>query len=148
MAYLQSTGSQILLCLRGIGFGFLLGIGYELLRFVRMASRAGRSAVLWDVGFGAASAAAVFLFDLLYDDGRLRVYVMAAQCVGFWLWYAFAAPSVRPAERRLLAALRSICACVRVPIARLERRWTLRAAKCREMWKKSRKNTKKNEKPS
>lgn len=148
MTYLQSTGSQLALCLYSIGFGCLLGIAYEAVRFARVSLGVRRSAALWDVLFGAAAAFAAFLFDLLHGDGRMRVYLLASKCVGFWIWYTFAAPVVRQQERRLQAGMRRVSAYICAPLIRFAGRMEAWAAAWRKKHKKTIKKRKKNKKSS
>ena len=121
MEYLQSIGSQITLFWRSVGFGFLLGVGYDLLRFVRLMIGGRRRLAFWDVLFGAAAGLCTFIYDLIYADGTLRVFVLLAQCAGFAVWYALAAAAVRRRLDRLPRAIRRCGACLCRPLARAER---------------------------
>ncbi len=118
MEYLQSIGAQSAIFLRTVGFGFLLGAVYDLLRLVRLETHS-RRIVFWDVGFGAFAGVAAFLFALTQEGGKVRVYLLAALGAGFGVWYFCAAGPVRAAAQAILRAVRRAAAFARRPLAYL-----------------------------
>ncbi len=147
MAYLQSIGTQTAIFLRTVGFAFLLGAAYDLLRFVRMLTRSRRIAA-WDVGFGAFAGVAAFLFALTQNGGKVRVHLLAAMGVGFGVWYFFASKPVRAATDAALRAVRSAVSAVRRPIAYLALRFAQKRNNLCFFLKKTVKKLQKNEKSS
>ncbi len=147
MEYLQSIGTQTAVFLRTVGFAFLLGAVYDLLRFVRMLTRS-RRIVVWDVGFGAFAGVAAFLFALTQNGGKVRVHLLAAMGVGFCVWYFFAAGPVRAAADGVLRAVRRASSAVRRPVAYLALWVSERRNKLWLSLKKTVKKLQKNEKNS
>ncbi len=147
MAYLQSIRAQTVVFFWTVGFGFLLGAAYDILRFVRLLTDARRFAA-WDVGFGAASGAAAFLFLLTQNGGKVRVYLLAAIALGFFAWYCGFGRQLRAATDSLLRGVRRAAERIRRPFTRLAARIGKgRERLCRHV-KKAIKSRKKNRKPS
>ena len=147
MEYLQSIRAQTAAFLGTVGFGFLLGAAYDLLRFVRLLTRSRRIAV-WDVGFGAFAGAALFLFSLTCCGGKVRVHLLAAACVGFAVWYFFAGVPLRAASDGAVRALHRAAACVRRAFSRVEKYAERLRERLRPIPEKVKKSCKKNRKPS
>ena len=147
MAYLQSIRAQAAIFLATIGFGFLLGAAYDLLRLVRLLTNARRIAV-WDVGYGALAGAATFLFMLTQNGGKVRVFLLAALGVGFAVWYFFAGVPIRKATDDVLRAGRRAAACVRRPFAYLAQQLRKKRNNLCSALKKTVKKLQKNRKSS
>lgn len=112
MVYLQPMHEQLAVFCRMAGFGFLLGVAYDLTRWLRHAL-ARRSALPWDVGFSAFAAPATFLFSLTQNGGRLRLHLLLALALGMGVWLFFAGVPFRRAGDRLLRRTRRACARIR-----------------------------------
>ena len=147
MDYLQSIRSQTLVFVQTVGFGFLLGALYDLCRLVRLLTGSRRIAV-WDVAFGAVSAAAAFLFALTQDGGKVRTYLLAAIGAGFAAWYFCAGVPIRSATGRVLRAVRRAARVVRIPFDRLSVRLGKLCVRVRAFAEKAAKRCKKNQKSS
>ena len=102
MRYVQPVGGQIFLFFRSIGFGFLLGVLYDALRFLRIAAGKKKLLLLWDVLFGVCAAVSTFLYLLVCCDGQMRLFVFAAFGIGIAVWFVFVAPAVRRRSDRFL----------------------------------------------
>ena len=76
----QLTALCIALCL-----GFLLGILYDLLRPVRRVSGKTGAAII-DVLYSVLSGAALFLFAMSADSGKLGIRELAASFSGFLIY--------------------------------------------------------------
>ena len=148
MEYLQSIGGQVTLFLRSLGFGALLGILYEAVRLLRLFVGKKGFQVFWDVLFGVSAAFCTFLYDLVYSDGKLRLFVFTAQCAGFAVWYVMAVPAVRQVSERCLERLRRVSFAIRRPFVRLEQRCVSQSRKTGERIKFFMKKCKKNKKTS
>ena len=146
MAYLQSIGGQVGLFLRAIGFGALLGVLYDIVRFLRLLIGRKSLQVFWDILFGAAAAVSTLLYNLIYSDGKLRLFIFAAQCAGFAVWYVLAAPTVRRIGERVLNGMQRCSAKIREPIIHIERVLTKKTqhgvGKLKKIPKKFQKNKK------
>ena len=106
MPYLQSMHEQTAVFFKTVGFGFLLGVGYDLLRFVRLLASKNRSFLPWDIASGALAAVLTFLYSLTQNGGRVRLHLLAAQAIGFFAWYFLAGTAVHRAEDAVLRAAR------------------------------------------
>lgn len=138
MAYLQSIRAQTAIFLETVGFGFLLGAVYDLLRLVRLLTGSRRIAA-WDVGFGALAGVLTFLFALTQNGGKVRVYLLAAIGAGFCIWYFCAGAPIRAATNAILRAGRRAGAWLRRPFDRLSARLCVTREKVGASFEKVRK---------
>ena len=76
----QLTALCIALCL-----GFLLGILYDLLRPIRRVSGKTGAAII-DVIYSVLSGAALFLFAMGADSGKLGIWELSAAFSGFLIY--------------------------------------------------------------
>lgn len=94
MEYIQSLSAQTNMFLYSFGFGFLLGILYDIVRTFRMMiSRSKVIVFIADLLYFAVCAVLTFAFVLVMDSGRIRLYVAAGEVLG-WLVYYFSLGSV------------------------------------------------------
>ena len=80
---------QVYQALLSAGFGFVLGVYYELFRFLRklFGSRAA-SVIGQDLLFFTTASCATYLFDLYLTGGMLRWYLFVGIAIGFSVYYA------------------------------------------------------------
>ena len=89
MVYLSGVAEQTQLFLYAFGFGFVLGIIYDIFRIVRLIFSGGRGAVfVADILYLAVCAVLTFSFVLTLSSGVLRGYILAGEILG-WLVYYF-----------------------------------------------------------
>lgn len=89
MIYLQGVAEQTRLFLLSIGFGFLLGILYDVLRTVRLVISNSRGFVLFmDLLYSVFCTFLNFCFILAFDYGEVRLYTVVGEILG-WLIYYF-----------------------------------------------------------
>lgn len=94
MEYIQSLSAQTNMFLYSFGFGFLLGILYDIVRTFRMMiSRSKTIVFIADLIYFAACAVLTFAFILVMDSGKIRLYVAAGEVLG-WLVYYFSFGSI------------------------------------------------------
>lgn len=105
MTYLQSLGAQLSLCCRTVGFGFLLGIMYDLIGLMRTLFRRSRRRFGWDMGYALLAAVCTFLFLLTVNAGKVRVFLLGALTIGFLVWLLGAG---RPFRRRTAHVVRCV----------------------------------------
>lgn len=83
MNYSEPLSNQVLIFIRGIGFGVILGFIYELFCVLRsLLSDKKLAYVVCDVLFGITAALMSFFFMVLYNDGIVRLNLMASQLIG------------------------------------------------------------------
>lgn len=86
--YIPTPAHQTYVFLMCIGFGFLLGIFYHLVRFIRKTFFPFKRAVLiQDILYCVISTFAVFCFLLCCNDGEIRLFVFGGFGVGLLVYY-------------------------------------------------------------
>lgn len=94
MEYIQSLSAQTNMFLYSFGFGFLLGILYDIVRTVRMIiSRSKVFVFAADLLYFTVCAVLTFAFVLVMDSGKIRLYTAAGEILG-WLVYYFSLGSI------------------------------------------------------
>ncbi|MCL2531670.1 MAG: spore cortex biosynthesis protein YabQ [Oscillospiraceae bacterium] len=89
MIYLLNLGDQTRLFFASLGFGFVLGLLYELLRFVRHLLRPQASwgyLLAQDLLYTAGCTVLAFYFFLGIGDGLLRGYIIVGMLLGWALY--------------------------------------------------------------
>ncbi len=89
MIYIQGMAEQTEIFFYSLGFGFLLGILYDIFRLVRLVISRSKGFVLFmDLLYFAVCSVLVFCFMLVADSGKVRLYTVAGEAIG-WLIYYF-----------------------------------------------------------
>lgn len=89
MDYIQGLADQTEIFLYAIGFGFLLGILYDVFRTLRMIISESKGFIFFmDVLYFAACTFLIFCFILVVDSGRIHAYVIMGIVLG-WIVYYF-----------------------------------------------------------
>ncbi|MCL2446025.1 MAG: spore cortex biosynthesis protein YabQ [Oscillospiraceae bacterium] len=89
MIYLLNLGDQTRLFFASLGFGFVLGVLYEMLRFVRRLLRPQASwgyLLAQDLLYAAVCTVLAFYFFLGIGDGLLRGYTILGMLLGWALY--------------------------------------------------------------
>jgi hypothetical protein len=148
MSYLPNVAAQTRLFLLALGFGFALGVLYDVFRVVRLLfTRPGKGKkrgplLVQDLLYCLCCAVLSFFFFLAAGDAGLRGFGIAGELLG-WLIYYFSLGTVAVRCTTLLvAALRRLgrwlLRCLRAPAALLFRFF---ASISRVMRKNAKKNT-------
>ncbi len=94
MDYIQGMAEQTGIFFYSLGFGFLLGILYDIFRTLRLiVSRSAGFAFFADTLYFTLCGFLIFFFMLVTDKGRLRLYAAAGEILG-WLIYYFSLGTV------------------------------------------------------
>ena len=89
MEYLPGLANQTRLFLLALGFGFALGILYDLFRLLRLLlTRRGGWLPAQDILYALCCTVLSFFFFLTVSDGSLRGFGVAGEILG-WLIYYF-----------------------------------------------------------
>lgn len=89
MDYIQGLNAQTEIFFYALGFGFLLGILYDVFRTVRIIISDSRAFVIaMDIIYFAICSFLIFCFNLVVDNGKVRIYVVFGEILG-WLIYYF-----------------------------------------------------------
>lgn len=88
MDYIQGIAAQTENFFYSLGFGFLLGVIYDVFRTVRMIiSRAKGFVFFMDFVYFALCAFLTFCFLLVVDGGKVRVYTACGEILGWSIYY-------------------------------------------------------------
>ncbi|MDR1463778.1 MAG: spore cortex biosynthesis protein YabQ [Oscillospiraceae bacterium] len=139
--YLPSMADQTRVFLYAFGFGFALGILYDLFRVVRLLLARGRWYLLaQDIFYFLCCTVLSFFFFLAVSDGGWRSYGVGGEILG-WLVYYFSLGTValRASEWTVRAVRRAVLAVVWV--ISLPFRWAAKLFRrfyggCRKFFKK------------
>jgi len=109
--YIQGLSEQLRLFLQAFGFGFLLGILYDVFRILRLALRFGKKLTFAaDVFYVLSCTFFTFFYLLAANNGQLMAFILLGEALG-WLVYYF---SLGPVAIRVSdAVLRAIRGTVR-----------------------------------
>lgn len=89
MEYIQGLSAQTRIFFYSLGFGFLLGILYDVFRTVRTVISNSRGFVLFmDLLYFTVCAFLIFCFNMVVDSGHIRIYIALGELLG-WLVYYF-----------------------------------------------------------
>ncbi len=97
MEYIQGLAVQTEIFFYALGFGFLLGILYDIFRTVRMIISNSKGFVLFmDLLYFALCAFLIFCFNMVVDNGQIKIYVVLGEIMGWLVYYfSFGAIAVR-----------------------------------------------------
>lgn len=88
MGYIQGMAEQTGVFFYSLGFGFLLGIVYDLFRTFRLIiSRSAGFAFFADTLYFVLCGFLIFFFMLVTDKGRIRLYAAAGEILGWFIYY-------------------------------------------------------------
>lgn len=74
--------------LLSLGFGFIMGIFYDLFRIVRISISKGRIAtIIFDVLYCIFLCFCTFIMCLTVNEGEIRFFLLAGTCAGFCVYY-------------------------------------------------------------
>lgn len=105
MIYIQGVAEQTRLFLLSIGFGFLLGILYDVFRTVRLVISDSKAFVLFmDLLYFAFCTFLNFCYLLTLDYGKIRFYIAFAELLG-WLIYYFSFGAIAIRASRFVSGL-------------------------------------------
>jgi len=149
MEYLPTLADQTRLFLLSLGFGFALGILYDLFRIIRLfTAKNGRAALLvQDILYSLCCTGLSFFFFLAVGDGAVRFYLLGGEILGWLVYYvSFGTVALRCSEWLVRILRRFFRFCVRIFTApflwflRLLEKAAVPLRKCRIRLKKVHKN--------
>ena len=112
-----TNAEQIQRLVLSAGFGVLLGIYYELFRFIRQWFRPRAvGTFLLDVLWCVTAALATFLFDLVLSGGQLRGYLFVGIAVGFTVYLLTVGQLVSRVSGGLIRRVRRVWCAVMRPV--------------------------------
>lgn len=86
--YSISIARQTQIFLFSLGFGFIMGIFYDLFRILRLCISAKKvSFIIFDVLYCILLCFCSFLFILSINEGEVRFYILIGEGIGFAVYY-------------------------------------------------------------
>ncbi len=86
--YIDDISSQVQVFLYSVGFGFLLGLLYDLFKTVnKFVFRTDNAVFIQDVLYFVLVSFLSFVFLLVVNDGKFRLHIFAAFLLGFGVYY-------------------------------------------------------------
>lgn len=86
--YIDNIASQLQVFLYSVGFGFILGLVYDLFRIFRVFVIKNSKAIpMQDIAYFLLCAILTFVFLLVVNNGRFRFNIFAALVTGFTAYY-------------------------------------------------------------
>lgn len=137
MDYIQGLSAQTEIFLLSLGFGFLLGVLYDIFRTLRLIiSKSSAFTVFMDVLYFTLCAFLVFCFNLVIDSGKIRLYVLLGDLLG-WLIYYFSLGeiSIKICNRIVLSVKRALRAIFK-PVLKIASRLKRKSKKIASFSKK------------
>lgn len=122
MEYIQGLSVQTEIFLLSLGFGFLLGILYDIFRTLRLIiSKSVSFTVFMDMLYFALCAFLIFCFNLVVDSGKIRLYVLLGDLLGWLIYYfSFGEISIK-ISNLVISTVRHVFGIVSKPFMRLKR---------------------------
>lgn len=108
MNYIETISWQSALFLKTCGFGFLLGMLFEVFRMFRIIFTNGKYTVFWDVLYMCVASVTTFLFLLINGNGTLRVYVVLGLVLGWIVFYVTVGKGIKKIFDRLIICFRTV----------------------------------------
>lgn len=138
MDYIQGIAAQTEIFLYAFGFGFMLGILYDVFRTLRMIISGSKGFVLFmDLLYFAVCTFLTFCFVLAVDSGRIRIYVAAGEILGWFVYYfSFGAIAIRAGNAVVSFFKRVFSAAVK-PVKRVSGKILRKIGKIKNICKKN-----------
>lgn len=120
MDYIQGLAEQTEIFFYSLGFGFLLGILYDVFRTLRMIiSRSKGFTFFMDLLYFAVCAVLTFCFIMVVDSGKVRIYVALGEALGWLIYYfSFGAIAIK-VSGAVVRGVRSAFSAISKPFRRI-----------------------------
>ncbi len=119
MDYIQGLARQTEIFFYSLGFGFLLGIVYDVFRTLRLIISKSKVFVFFmDLLYFSFCAFATFCFIMAIDSGKVRIYVASGEILGWLIYYfSFGAVALK-VSNAVIGFIRKIFLRIWTPIKR------------------------------
>ncbi len=120
MVYIQGLAAQTQIFFYSLGFGFLLGILYDVFRTLRLIISSSKTfAFVADIIYFSLGSFLTFCFVMVVDSGKIRMYVFFGEILGWLIWYfSFGAIALR-VTNAVIRLFRRLFYAVLKPIKRI-----------------------------
>ncbi len=86
MDYIVGMPRQTTNFLLSLGFGFCIGVLYDVVRTIRLIFGGGKRTVLiFDILYSAFAGLVTFIFSLVITNGMVMAYVVFGEMLGFYI---------------------------------------------------------------
>lgn len=86
--YIENISFQLQVFLSSVGFGFILGLIYDIFRIVRVLVIKNSKAIpVQDIAYFLICGILTFVFLLVVNNGRFRFNILVALVTGFFIYY-------------------------------------------------------------
>ena len=88
MTYLQGVDEQLKIFLYSLGMGAILCMLYDIFKALRVMMNFGSKLIfLQDLIYSVFASILTFLYLLLMNNGRVRLYILLGEVLGFLTYY-------------------------------------------------------------
>ena len=88
MSYLQGVEEQVKIFLYSSGTGAVISVVYDLFWLIRNIFGSNKIFIFFcDLIFSISASIITFLYMLLMNNGRIRLYILLGEALGFIIWY-------------------------------------------------------------
>lgn len=88
MEYIVGLSGQTVNFLLSLGFGFLTGVLYDVIRTIRLVFGDGKKSVMvFDILYAVFVGFMTFIFALIITNGSIMAYVIIGELIGFFIYY-------------------------------------------------------------
>lgn len=106
--YSFSLASQTKSFLLSLGFGFIMGILYDVFRMIRISfSKNKKSFLFFDIVYCVILCFCSYLFFLTVNEGSVRMYLLFGEAAGFGIYYFSLGIAVFKASEKLISVVKS-----------------------------------------
>lgn len=107
--YGLSLASQTRGFLLSLGFGFIMGIFYDLFRIIRISISKGKIAtIISDILYCIFLCFSLFLFYLTINEGEIRLYLLLGAGAGFCVYYFSLGVIIFSFSERIISTIKKI----------------------------------------
>lgn len=111
--YGLSLATQTKNFLLSLGFGFIMGIFYDLFRIVRISiSKSKIATVISDILYCIFLGFSLMLFCLTVNEGEIRLYLLLGSLAGFFVYYFSLGVIIFSFSEKLIALIKKIISSV------------------------------------
>lgn len=109
MSYGISLSKQTVSFLSSFGFGFLLGVVYDMFYIARLLiSKSKMATLISDILYVIVAAIMSFILVLVVTDGEVRAYILLGELLGFLTYYFSAGVLVIRTSQKIVAFLKKL----------------------------------------
>lgn len=118
--YSLSLASQTKGFLFSLGFGFMMGMLYDVFRLMRVSiSRGKKLQIIFDITYFILLAFLTFIFFITINEGEIRIYLLLGEAIGIAVYSLSLGTIVFAFGEKWIGYIRSSLAFLLVPFKRI-----------------------------